>query len=357
APRRSRLLARDGRHRDLPRADRGGQADPRRRDGPAPRPALKVAGGRLHRGVPALGVPRRGDGDRVVPGGQPAPRAGVPRPRRAPPQPRGGRGPRGGGLRLRQRGLLQRLARGVVHRGVPARGAHRHSHRAARLCPPRDAERVAALLPDRGSPAPAVPGPRGVPLPHHGVRRPRQRVDAHRRPHRVPGGGHPRVLAGDPERAVRRGGGVVAVAGPPPADRPRRPLPLVRPGRGGAGVTARGGRRRHAVLLAVAVLYSVFPIYFVTVQSLKTPQEDVFGSPLYVTHPTFENYTELFEEGAGRVRGFVVIPRVPFVLWLVNSAVVLGLSLAVTLVAGVLAAYALGRLRPPGWRWWRRILF
>ena len=63
-------------------------------------------------------------------------------------------------------------------------------------------------------------------------------------------------------------------------------------------MTARGGRRRHAVLLAVAVLYSVFPIYFVTVQSLKTPQEDVFGSPLYVTHPTFENYTELFEEGA-----------------------------------------------------------
>jgi len=30
---------------------------------------------------------------------------------------------------------------------------------------------------------------------------------------------------------------------------------------------------------------------------------------------------------------------------------------AVTLVASILAAYAIGRLRPPGFRWWRRIIF
>ena len=51
------------------------------------------------------------------------------------------------------------------------------------------------------------------------------------------------------------------------------------------------GRRRHALLLAVIALYSLFPIYFITVQSLKTPEEDVFGSPLWVADPTFENYT------------------------------------------------------------------
>jgi multiple sugar transport system permease protein len=122
-------------------------------------------------------------------------------------------------------------------------------------------------------------------------------------------------------------------------------------------MTRAGRALTHRLLLALAALYSLFPIYFITVQSLKTPQEDVFGSPLYVERPTFENYTELFAGGQGRVRGFVVLPRVPFLTWVANSALVLAATLAVTLAAGILAAYALGRLRPPGWRWWRRALF
>ena len=104
-------------------------------------------------------------------------------------------------------------------------------------------------------------------------------------------------------------------------------------------------------------IYSLFPIYFITVQSLKTAEEDVFGNPLYVLQPTFENYTELFEGGGARVRGYVIVPRVPFLLWIANSAAVLAGATLVTLVTGVLAAYALGRLQPPGWQWWRRILF
>ncbi len=114
---------------------------------------------------------------------------------------------------------------------------------------------------------------------------------------------------------------------------------------------------RHGLLLTLAALYSLFPIYFITVQSLKTPQEDVFGSPLYVADPTFENYTELFEGREARVRGYVIVPSVPFALWLANSAVVMLASTALTLLVGVLAAYALGRLQPPGWRGWRRALF
>lgn len=117
------------------------------------------------------------------------------------------------------------------------------------------------------------------------------------------------------------------------------------------------GRRRHALLLGVVALYSLFPIYFITVQSLKTPEEDVFGSPLWVARPTFENYTELFERGEAQVRGYAILPKVPFVVWLANSAVVLAASVALTLACAVPAAYALGRLRPPGWRWWRRALF
>lgn len=119
------------------------------------------------------------------------------------------------------------------------------------------------------------------------------------------------------------------------------------------------GRRRwrEVALLAAITLYSVFPIYFITVQSLKTAEEDVFGHPLWVVAPTFENYTELFEGGEARVRGYVIVPRVPFLLWLVNSGVVLAASVALTLAVSIPAAYALGRLRPAGWRWWRRGLF
>jgi len=117
------------------------------------------------------------------------------------------------------------------------------------------------------------------------------------------------------------------------------------------------GRWRHALLLGVIALYSLFPIYFITVQSLKTPEEDVFGSPLWVADPTFENYTELFERGEAQVRGYAILPKVPFVVWLANSAVVLVASVALTLACAVPAAYAIGRLRPAGWRWWRRGLF
>jgi arabinogalactan oligomer/maltooligosaccharide transport system permease protein len=122
-------------------------------------------------------------------------------------------------------------------------------------------------------------------------------------------------------------------------------------------VSGRARRLRHGALLLLAAVYSLFPIYFITVQSLKTPEEDVFGNPLWLADPTFENYTELFAGAQARVRGYVIVPRVPFMAWLANSALVLVGSLALTLGAAVPAAYALGRLRPPGWRACRRVLF
>jgi multiple sugar transport system permease protein len=109
----------------------------------------------------------------------------------------------------------------------------------------------------------------------------------------------------------------------------------------------------------VASIYCVFPIYFMLVQSLKTAQEDVFGNPLIVVNPTFENFEELFER-KGQAHNFVgrVLQRdYPFFVWLENTLVVFVGSVAITLVAGVLAAYALGRLQPPGFRWWRRAIF
>jgi len=122
-------------------------------------------------------------------------------------------------------------------------------------------------------------------------------------------------------------------------------------------VRARLRRGGHGALLAAIAIYSVFPIYFITVQSLKTPHEDVFGNPLWVADPTFENYTELFEGAEARPRGFVIVPTVPFGVWMANSGIVLAGTVVLTLVTGIGAGYALGRLRPPGWRWWRRALF
>ena len=117
----------------------------------------------------------------------------------------------------------------------------------------------------------------------------------------------------------------------------------------------------HGTLLLLVAVYCLFPIYFMLVQSLKSAHEDVFGNPFIVLHPTFENFEELFERrGEGEVRGFVgraLRRSYPFLDWLENTIVVFTGAVTVTLVASVLAAYALGRLQPPGFRWWRRLIF
>ncbi len=111
----------------------------------------------------------------------------------------------------------------------------------------------------------------------------------------------------------------------------------------------------HGGLLLVAAGYSLFPIYFMLIQSLKTAQEDVVTHPLILKRPTLENYRALFEPDPESE--FAHRPPVPFPVWVQNTIVVFGASLALTMALSVLAAYGLGRFRPPGWRWWRRILF
>ena len=115
----------------------------------------------------------------------------------------------------------------------------------------------------------------------------------------------------------------------------------------------------HRAVVLLAAVYCLLPIYFMLVQSLKTPQEDLFGNPFVVLNPTFENFEELFER-TGEVRGFVgdaLRRSYPFLDWLANTLVVYAGSVAVTLAASIPAAYALGGLRPPGFRWWRRAIF
>lgn len=124
----------------------------------------------------------------------------------------------------------------------------------------------------------------------------------------------------------------------------------MRPRRGWRGVARTG-------LAALAVAYCLFPIYFMAVQAVKTPREHQLGNALVVTQPTLENFVALFDLPGQARRLFGGAVRRNYATWLVNSLVVLAASLAISLVLATLAAYALGHLRPPGYRWWRRAIF
>jgi len=113
----------------------------------------------------------------------------------------------------------------------------------------------------------------------------------------------------------------------------------------------------HGTLLLLLAAYSIFPIYMVTIESLKTIDEDVHGSPFFVRHPSLEWYENLFERQEWTIHGGLTTPTVPFLVWARNTAVAFTAALAVILAASLAAGYALGRLRPPGWRAWRRVLF
>jgi ABC-type glycerol-3-phosphate transport system permease component len=208
-----------------------------------------------------------------------------------------------------------------------------------------------------------VPVPRvgRLPVAHQRLRRPRQCLDADQRADRLPGHRHPRLLARHRERGVRPRLGPLPDAGALPPRRAAVALPAVRSAGPGARVSPRGwrGRLGRQGLVLLVIVYCLFPIYFVLVQSLKTAEEDVFGNPLIVLHPTLENFEELFVS-KGESRGFVgaVLHRsYPFFVWLENTIVVFTGTVVLTLGAAVAAAYALGRLRPPGFRWWRRVIF
>lgn len=112
----------------------------------------------------------------------------------------------------------------------------------------------------------------------------------------------------------------------------------------------------RAVFLVLLATYSVFPIYMITVESLKSATENVLGNPLIVLHPTIKWYLGLFEPVVW-LRGEIFVRKVPFLVWMGNTGMVLAVALAVILSSSLAAGYAVGRLRPPGWRAWRRFLF
>jgi multiple sugar transport system permease protein len=88
------------------------------------------------------------------------------------------------------------------------------------------------------------------------------------------------------------------------------------------------------VALALAVLVALFPLWWLLVTSFKRPVDIFQGVSLVPQHPTADNYSRLFD--AYHMGSF-----------LVNSLVVVTVSVVVSLVLGTLAAYALARFTLP----------
>lgn len=96
------------------------------------------------------------------------------------------------------------------------------------------------------------------------------------------------------------------------------------------------GRTGFYLLLVVIAFYLTFPFYW-ALRSSITPDSDLFTTPVqyFPTHPTLGNY------GLVLGNGF-------FLRALANSTVVAVSVTALSLLIGVLGAYALGRFRFPG---------
>ncbi|HUO88015.1 MAG TPA: carbohydrate ABC transporter permease [Rhizomicrobium sp.] len=84
--------------------------------------------------------------------------------------------------------------------------------------------------------------------------------------------------------------------------------------------------------LAAAILLALFPFWWMLATSLKQPVEIFSGVELWPQQITFNNYYRLFNE-------------FHFGPFLFNSIVIVTASVAISLVLGTLAAYALARFR------------
>jgi multiple sugar transport system permease protein len=79
----------------------------------------------------------------------------------------------------------------------------------------------------------------------------------------------------------------------------------------------------------------LFPVYWIVLTSLKPIKEINSAVPSFIFSPTGENYWELFT-------------KFDFARVLMNSLVITFVSCFVVIVLGVLAAYALARMKVPG---------
>ena len=98
----------------------------------------------------------------------------------------------------------------------------------------------------------------------------------------------------------------------------------------------RAGRLAFYAVVALLAAYTLFPFYWAIVSSLTTGPA-LFDPRLWPESPSLANYVAVFAEQ-------------PFARAVLNSAIVAGATTLASLVIGVTAAYALGRIRFRGRR-------
>jgi multiple sugar transport system permease protein len=97
-----------------------------------------------------------------------------------------------------------------------------------------------------------------------------------------------------------------------------------------------GLRIARAVVLAIVVGWTLFPIYYMLTLSF-TPTTELFRPEYFVKHPTLESYRFIaFQESV-----FVKF----FWRWMTNSVVVAAVTMFGVLVVAALGSFALGRIR------------
>jgi len=96
------------------------------------------------------------------------------------------------------------------------------------------------------------------------------------------------------------------------------------------------GKSAFYLLLAVIVLYTVFPFYWAIVSSLKSGSA-LFQVDFWPAHPAWHNYVAVFQEQ-------------PFGRNILNSLFVAVSTVALSLALALAAAYALGRVQFRGRR-------
>ena len=105
---------------------------------------------------------------------------------------------------------------------------------------------------------------------------------------------------------------------------------------------ARAGGLVVAALLLV--VWTVLPFFWILITSLKEPRDMLSVPPTLVFRPTVENYEAIF---IGRQRGLYASARPDFPRFFVNSVIISSGAVMLSVVAGVLAAYALARYTFP----------
>ena len=94
----------------------------------------------------------------------------------------------------------------------------------------------------------------------------------------------------------------------------------------------------------ILFLWTVFPFFWILLTSLKSPGDIISVPPKFVFAPTFDNYAALV---IGEQRGQYASTRPDFPLFFLNSMIISIGAVALSVAAGVPAAYALARFDFP----------